>query len=62
MKYSEITAEEEGVSSHSIRQQVQEARKIQEKRFDKERFYTNAQMGPKQIKNSAKSTTTVRPC
>jgi magnesium chelatase family protein len=54
MKYSEITAEEEGISSHTIREQVQEARKIQERRFDKEKFYTNAQMGPKQIRKFCK--------
>jgi len=50
MKYAEITSEEEGVSSSSIRQGVQEARKIQQDRFGKEKFYTNAHMGPKQIR------------
>ena len=50
VKYSELTDKAEGESSASVKQRVNKAREIQRIRYEKDRIYTNAQMGEKQIK------------
>ncbi|MBE7091397.1 MAG: ATP-binding protein [Clostridiales bacterium] len=50
VKYSELTDKTEGESSATVKARVNKAREIQRKRYEKDRIYTNAQMGEKHIK------------
>ena len=54
LKYSEISGDSDGETSHEIRQKVQRARDVQRDRFGKEKIYTNAHMGVRQIKKFCK--------
>ncbi|MCD6489236.1 MAG: YifB family Mg chelatase-like AAA ATPase [Thermodesulfobacterium sp.] len=50
LKYEKLTAPEENESSEKIREKIQKARKIQEKRFRGENILTNSEMSIFQIK------------
>ena len=51
VEYKTLTSKEEGESSESIRQRVENARQIQRDRFQKERsMHTNAEMTPRLIR------------
>jgi magnesium chelatase family protein len=48
--HKELLSEREGESSEFIRRRVDEARKIQQKRFEKEKIFCNADMDSKHLK------------
>ena len=54
LKYKELTSDTEAESSREIKKRVDEARKVQDKRFIKEGIYFNSQMNHKQIKKFCK--------
>jgi len=54
LKYKELTSDTEAESSREIKKRVDEARKVQDKRFKKEDIYFNSQMSHKQIKKFCK--------
>ncbi|MGH7830732.1 MAG: YifB family Mg chelatase-like AAA ATPase, partial [Candidatus Binatia bacterium] len=51
LRYQELASRDSGEPSSSIRQRVNRARAIQLRRFEKKRFFANAQMGTKDIKS-----------
>jgi magnesium chelatase family protein len=50
VKFQDITSRAEGESSMSIRERVVRARKIQLVRFRERGIFSNARMGPKEVK------------
>jgi len=50
LRYQELASKDAGESSSVIRQRVNDARKIQLKRFEKTKLHSNAQMGAREIK------------
>ena len=50
LRYQELASKDAGESSSVIRQRVNDARKIQLRRFEKTKLHGNAQMGAKEIK------------
>ena len=50
LRYQELASKDAGESSTVIRQRVNDARKIQLRRFDNTKLHSNAQMGTKEIK------------
>jgi magnesium chelatase family protein len=50
LRYQELASKDAGESSNTIRERVNQARKIQLQRFEKTKIHANAQMGTREIK------------
>ncbi len=51
-----VNDNENGEDSHTVRQRIQAARKIQETRFENKKIFTNSEMGSKDLKEFARIT------
>ena len=54
VKYAELTSEEKGETSETVRARVNRSREIQRKRFEGEGILTNADMGERQMEKFCK--------
>ena len=52
VEYKELSSQNPGTSSQSMRQQVEHAQRVQSKRFAQSRIRNNAQMSSRQIRDS----------